>query len=194
MTELEAAAIANEEMQSRGGRPTFCIVATGANSGEPHHSPDDTAIAAGDVVLLDFGCNHGGYESDITRVFCMGKPDAEAEQVYRIVFAAHHAARACIRPGVTCEEIDQAAREVIVAAGYGDQFVHRTGHGIGMQGHEDPYIVAGNTQPVAPGDCFSIEPGIYLAGQFGVRIENIVTVTEDGYSSLNEEPTAVLAN
>ncbi|MBA3726713.1 MAG: M24 family metallopeptidase, partial [Armatimonadetes bacterium] len=138
------------------------------------------------------GCHVDNYLSDITRTVCCGPASDEAKQVYRVVFKAHMAARAAIYPGVTCESIDQAAREVIEAAGYGEYFVHRTGHGIGLMGHEPPHMVAGSTSPLEVGQCFSVEPGIYLPGKFGVRIENIVAVTENGHESLNEEPAAEL--
>lgn len=181
------------EMKRLGGKPTFCIVATGANSAEPHHLTDDTLIREGDVVLLDFGCTFERYQSDITRTVSCGEPtDPEAPQVYEIVYRAHQAARRAIRPGVTGEAIDAAARQVIESAAYGDRFIHRTGHGIGLGGHEEPNIVKGQTTPLQPGACFSIEPGIYLEGRFGVRIENIVTVTEQGHHSLNDEPASTL--
>jgi Xaa-Pro aminopeptidase len=128
------------------------------------------------------------YCSDITRTVAFGRPaDPAAPAVYEIVSQAHWAARDAAEPGVTGEQVDAAARKVITDAGYGPQFVHRTGHGIGLSGHEPPYIVGGNTAPLQPGMCFSIEPGIYLPGRLGVRIENIVTMTPDGVRSLNAE-------
>jgi Xaa-Pro aminopeptidase len=188
-TEQEIANTLFASMQKRGGRPTFCIVGTGANGAEPHHMTSGTKISAGDVVVMDWGCELNRYQSDMTRTVACGNADEEAKKVYRVVHKAHMAARAAIRPGVPAEDIDRAAREVIVEAGYGDYFIHRTGHGIGMSGHEPPNIVAGNAEPVVAGQCFSIEPGIYLPGKFGVRIENIVAVTEDGHESFNEEPS-----
>lgn len=187
-TELDVEGALNAEMRRLGGRPAFCIVATGANGAEPHHLSDETVIKDGDVVVLDFGCTVQGYYSDITRMAAVGKAPPEAQKVYEIVLRAHHAARNAIRPGVTAESIDKAARQVIEDAGYGAQFMHRLGHGIGMRGHEEPNMVAGNTHLLEPGNCFSVEPGIYLPGKFGVRIENIVSVTENGHESLNEEP------
>jgi Xaa-Pro dipeptidase len=182
------------EMKRLGGEPTFCIVATGKNGAEPHHLTDDTVIREGDVVITDFGCHIGGYNSDITRTAACGDAGDEAGNVYRVVYEAQAAARAAIRPGVSCEEIDAAARKVIDGAGYGEYFVHRTGHGIGLRIHEEPYIVHGNTETLAPGNCFSVEPGIYLPGRFGVRIENIVTVNEQGHHSFNAEPSPDLLN
>jgi len=193
MSEKDLAEILKNEMSRHGGTPTFCIVATGANSAEPHHETDDTEIKPGDVVLLDYGCSVSGYNSDTTRVVCFGEPSTEAKKVYDVVFRAQEAGRDVIRAGVPAQEIDRACRKVIQDAGYGDQFVHRTGHGIGLRGHEDPYIVEGNDHPVEIGDCFSVEPGIYLPGKFGVRIENIVTPTENGHDSFNEEPPSQLS-
>ena len=191
-TERKIAARLYAEMEARGGKPTFAIVATGAGGAEPHHLSDDTVLKEGDVVILDFGCAFEGYQSDITRTIAVGYAPEEAEEVYRIVLAAHHAGRDAVRSGVTAGKVDEAARLVIEKAGYGDAFFHRLGHGIGQQGHEEPYIIAGNETVLVPGDCFSIEPGIYLAGRFGVRIENIVTVTDRGCESLNADPAGRL--
>jgi D-alanyl-D-alanine dipeptidase len=126
-----------------------------------------------------------GYGSDTTRTVCVGKPTPEIRQVHEIVRQAQQAAFEAVSPGVACQEIDRVARRVITDAGYGEQFIHRTGHGIGVTTHEPPYMVDGEEQPMQPGMCFSIEPGIYLAGRFGVRIEDIVTVTETGGRRLN---------
>jgi D-alanyl-D-alanine dipeptidase len=139
-------------------------------------------------VVLDFGGRVGGYCSDITRTVAVGKVSTEVHEVHALVAEAQEAAVRTVRPGVAAEDVDRAAREVIAAAGFGDFFIHRTGHGIGLEEHEDPYIVAGNTQPLEVGHCFSIEPGVYLPGRFGVRIEDIVTVTDHGLSRLNEAP------
>jgi Xaa-Pro aminopeptidase len=192
MTEREVADLLKSAMSKRGGSPQFFIVAAGAMGAEPHHISDGTVIRDGDVVICDFGCEVDGYQSDITRTICVGEPSAKAREVYDVVLKAHHAARAVVRPGVTGEEVDAAARKVIDDAGYGDAFFHRTGHGIGMSGHELPNMVQGNTAPLQAGNCFSIEPGIYLAGEFGVRIENIVTCTETGGRSFNAEPESSL--
>jgi Xaa-Pro aminopeptidase len=188
MKESELEGLIMSEMQRLGGKPTFCIVAAGANSAEPHHLSDDTVLREGDVAILDFGCSVGGYQSDITRTVALGRPDPEAERVYDIVHAAHMAGRSAAGPGVPAQEVDRAARKVIRDAGYGEYFMHRTGHGIGLRGHEEPFIVEGNDRSLEPGDCFSVEPGIYMAGRFGVRIENIMTITDTGAESLNAEP------
>jgi len=191
-TEEHVSEALSNEMKRLGGVPTFSIIGAGANGAEPHHLTDKTVIKDGDVIVIDFGCDLDGYQSDITRCACCGKASDEAKKVYDVVLAAHLAARAKIKPGVQAQEIDRAARQVIVDAGYGEFFVHRTGHGIGMRGHEEPYIVEGNDTMLEPGDCFSIEPGIYLPGRFGIRIENIVTVTSGGHESQNVEPAESL--
>ena len=192
MTELEVAGMLLEDMRRLGGTPTFCIAAAGANSAEPHHGSDDTRLQEGDALILDFGCGVAGYQSDVTRTVAVGRAPEELREVYGIVLKAHRAARARIEPGATCQDVDRAARKVIGDCGYGPFFMHRTGHGIGLRGHEEPYITEGNQQPLAPGHCFSIEPGIYLPGRFGVRIENCVACTANGHLSLNQEPPANL--
>jgi Xaa-Pro aminopeptidase len=166
--------------------PTCCF---GANGALPHHHTGDARLRVGDVMVIDVGCLSDHYASDITRTMAfrsVGDPDAA--KIYDLVLKAHMAARAAAVPGVSGEEVDSAARTVITAAGYGDQFMHRTGHGIGISTHEPPYIVKGNQEPLKAGMCFSIEPGIYLANRFGVRIESIVTMTPNGVKSLNAEP------
>lgn len=191
-TETEVADLLAEAMKARGGKPTFAIVATGANGAESHHINDDSKLKHGDVLIMDFGCEVGGYQSDITRTVAIGQASPEAQHAYHIVFAAHMAARAAIRPGIPAADVDAGAREVIAGAGMGELFVHRTGHGIGMRGHEEPFIIGDSDQPLVVGDCFSIEPGVYLPGQFGIRIENIVTVVVNGCESLNVDPEPVL--
>jgi Xaa-Pro dipeptidase len=192
-TELELDQMLQDEMRRLGGKPVFCIVAAGAAGAEPHHLSDSSVIRDGDVVVLDFGCSvEGGYMSDITRVVCVGKASDEAKKVYDIVYRSQAAGRAAIRSGVAAQEVDRAARRVIEDAGYGEFFVHRTGHGLGMRGHEEPYMVEGNTDLLEPGQVFSVEPGIYLPGSFGVRIENIVAATAAGHESLNREPSSTL--
>jgi D-alanyl-D-alanine dipeptidase len=136
-------------------------------------------------VVLDFGGLMDGYGSDTTRTVSVGEPADEAREVHAIVRRAQQAAFEAVRPGVPCAEIDRVARAVITAAGYGEQFIHRVGHGIGVTTHEPPYLVAGEERPLVPGMCFSIEPGIYLPGRFGVRIEDIATVTADGGRRFN---------
>ncbi len=190
LTEREIASKLDTIMRKLGGKPTFAIVAAGAGSAEPHHLSEDIAVEAGQVLLLDFGCEVDHYQSDITRVVHLGPAGEKVRSIYRLVWEAHQAARRLIRPGIACEALDQAARKVISDAGYGEYFMHRLGHGIGMDGHEDPYIVEGNKLPLEPGHCFSIEPGIYLPGEFGIRIENIVAATMDGHDSLNDEPAS----
>lgn len=172
-------------MEDRGGKPTFTVVATGAMGAEPHHGSDATTILIGDVVVCDFGCLLGGYNSDITRVVAVGEPDAEADRVYDAVYRANLAGTSAARVGVARTEVDAAARKVIEEAGYGPYFNHRLGHGIGRHGHEEPNLTPGDLRPLKEGDCFSIEPGIYLPGRFGVRLENIYTLRAHGAVSLN---------
>lgn len=164
----------------------FTVVGSGPNGANPHHEAGDRTILAGDMVVLDFGGLMDGYGSDTTRTVCVGEPTPEMREVHDVVRAAQQTAFEAVRPGVACQEIDRAARRVITEAGFGDRFIHRTGHGIGMTTHEPPYMVEGEVRPTVPGMCFSIEPGIYLAGRFGVRIEDIVTVTDDGGRRFND--------
>jgi len=163
----------------------FTIVASGPNGANPHHDAGERTIAEGDMVVMDFGGLMQGYGSDTTRTVAVGEPAAQMREVHGIVRAAQEAAFEAVQPGIACQEIDRVARRVITDAGYGDEFIHRTGHGIGMTTHEPPYMVEGEERPMVPGMCFSIEPGIYLAGRFGVRIEDIVTVTENGGRRFN---------
>jgi Xaa-Pro aminopeptidase len=169
----------------------FTVVGSGPNGANPHHEAGDRRIEAGDTVVLDFGGLLSGYGSDTTRTVNVGRPSGEVQAVHDIVRRAQQAAFEAVRPGVPCEEIDRVARQVITDAGYGEYFIHRTGHGIGVTTHEPPYMVAGEKQPLVPGMCFSIEPGIYLPGRFGVRIEDIVTVTADGGRRLNNTDHAL---
>ncbi len=163
----------------------FAIVGSGPNGSSPHHSASNRVIEAGDIVVLDFGGRRRGYCSDTTRMFIVGDPTSHNREVHAVVAAAQQAAREVARPGVPCQEIDRAARGVINDAGYGEFFVHRTGHGIGLEVHEHPYIVEGNEVAIEAGMAFSIEPGIYLPGQFGVRLEDIVVATEGGVETFN---------
>jgi Xaa-Pro aminopeptidase len=168
----------------------FTIVGSGPNGASPHHELSDRVVEDGDVVVVDIGgATATGYRSDCTRTYAVGRePGAEVTEWYAVLQAAQAAATAAVRPGVTAEQVDAAAREVIAAAGWGEYFIHRTGHGIGLDTHEAPYIVAGNALPLAPGMAFSVEPGIYLPGRCGARIEDIVVCTEDGVVSVNEGP------
>lgn len=180
-------------MLESGGNESveFAIVGSGPNGASPHHEAGDRVITEGDPIVVDFGGRYRGYNSDTTRMFHVGEPTARYREVHEVVRAAQQAAFDAIRPGVTAEFVDAAARNVIANAGYGDFFIHRTGHGIGLDAHEDPYIVAGNTQQLEPGMAFSIEPGVYLPGEFGVRIEDIVVCTSDGAQRLNNSPRDV---
>ena len=166
----------------------FTIVASGPNAASPHHEVSDRVLQTGDVVVVDIGgTTADGYCSDCTRTYAIGTPPDEFAVYYQVLKQAQEAACESVRPGVTAESVDQAARSIIEAAGYGAAFIHRTGHGIGLETHEDPYIVAGNTELLEPGMAFSIEPGIY-PGQHGARIEDIVICTADGYERLNHTP------
>jgi Xaa-Pro aminopeptidase len=163
----------------------FTVVGSGPNGANPHHEAGDRVIEPGDAVVLDFGGLRFGYGSDTTRTVCVGEPTSQIREVHEVVRRAQQAGVDAVRPGVSCQEIDRAARKIISDAGYGEQFIHRTGHGIGVTTHEPPYMVEGEEQPLVSGMCFSVEPGIYLAGRFGVRIEDIVTVTSEGGKRLN---------
>lgn len=185
MTERELAAIWEQAIVDRGSSPTFpSIVASGPNSANPHHTNTDRKLQAGDLIVMDGGAFYNGYQSDITRTIALGEPSAEARRIYELVKAANAAGRAASRPGATGAEIDRAARAEIEAGGYGPQFLHRTGHGLGIEGHEAPYIVSTNHEPLSVGATFTIEPGIYVAGVGGVRIEDDVVITADGSESL----------
>ncbi|MFJ3232021.1 M24 family metallopeptidase [Streptomyces sp. NPDC086787] len=163
----------------------FTIVASGPNGANPHHEVGDRVIRPGDMVVLDFGGLKDGYGSDTSRTVHVGEPTREEQKVHDTVRAAQEEGFRAVRPGVACQEVDRAARAVITDAGYGEYFIHRTGHGIGVTTHEPPYMIEGEEQPMVPGMCFSVEPGIYLPGRFGVRIEDIVTVTGEGGRRLN---------
>jgi Xaa-Pro aminopeptidase len=170
-------------------RVDFVIVASGPNGASPHHELSDRVIHSGDPVVVDIGGTMpDGYCSDETRTYSVGEPPAEFAAYYEVLLRAQLAACAHVRPGVSAESVDAAAREVISEAGYGELFVHRTGHGIGLETHEEPYIVSGNTELLEPGMAFSIEPGIYLPGQHGARIEDIVVCGETDGERLNLRP------
>jgi Xaa-Pro aminopeptidase len=163
----------------------FTVVGSGPNGANPHHEAGDRRIERGDMVVLDFGGIKDGYGSDTSRTVHVGEPSEEERDVFEIVRRAQQAGYEAVRPGVPCQDIDRAARKVIADAGYGDRFIHRVGHGIGLTTHEPPYMVEGEQHLIEPGMCFSIEPGIYLTDRFGVRIEDIVVATEDGGRRLN---------
>lgn len=164
---------------------TFHIVASGPNAASPHHEPGDRVITGGDCVVIDFGGRLGGYCSDTTRTFHVGEPSAEFVEAFGALRAAQLAGTEAAGPGVAAEDVDRAARQVLEDAGWGDWFIHRTGHGIGLDAHEDPYLVAGNAEVLQPGMAFSIEPGVYLEGSWGMRIEDIVVCTTEGRETLN---------
>jgi Xaa-Pro aminopeptidase len=156
------------------------IAASGPGGSMPHYSRNDRRLRPGDFLVVDMGCKYRGYCSDMTRTFCIGEPDDEQRKVYDIVLEAQKAGEAAVRPGATGQDVDRAARAVINSAGYGAHFINRVGHGVGIAIHESPYIIEGNDIPLQPGNVFSVEPGIYLEGKFGVRIENLVAVRDDG--------------
>jgi Xaa-Pro aminopeptidase len=192
-TEAEVAREVRERLLAEGhDEAEFWIVASGPNSASPHHEPGERVIAAGEPIVIDIGGRLGGYGSDITRTIWVtggdpaNGPDAEFLRLYGVLQAAQAAATAAVRPGIACERIDAVAREQIDAAGYGRNFIHRTGHGIGLEGHEEPYLVAGSAEPLATGMAFSVEPGIYLEGRYGARIEDIVVCGGAGPVTLNE--------
>jgi Xaa-Pro aminopeptidase len=185
-TEREVAAdIAGQIVAQGHARVDFVIVGSGPNAAKPHHEPSDRALAAGDAVVVDIGGTMpSGYCSDCTRTYVLGAPPPELAAYYQVLRDAQEAACASVRPGVSAESVDAVARDAITAAGYGEYFTHRTGHGIGLEVHEDPYIVAGNAEKLEPGMAFSVEPGIY-PGPHGARIEDIVVCTAAGHERLN---------
>lgn len=193
-TEAEVARDVRDALVEEGhDTAEFAIVASGPNSASPHHEPGDRIIAAGEPLLMDIGGRRAGYNSDITRTIWIDDekgdgPDPGFRTIYELTAAGQAAARSAVRPGVTFEALDAAAREVISAGGYGDHFIHRLGHGIGLEVHEEPYAVAGNNEAAVAGNTFSCEPGIYLEGRYGVRIEDAVVCTTTGGESLNESP------
>lgn len=167
----------------------FAIVASGPNAASPHHEPGERLIARGDALVLDIGGTRDGYCSDTTRTAFVGEPPAEFAKLHAALRESQAAACDAVAPGVSAREVDRTARRIIDEAGYGDCFIHRTGHGIGMETHEEPYIVESNADPLQPGDTFSIEPGIYVSGHWGARIEDIVVCTDSGGERLNTTST-----
>jgi Xaa-Pro aminopeptidase len=166
-------------------RVNFAIVGSGPNSASPHHEPGPRRIGAGEAVVCDFGGALDGYCSDITRTVFTGEPPAEFAELYTVLQGAQATAVAAATEGTACEAVDMAARRIIDDAGFGAHFIHRTGHGIGLEEHEHPYLVSGNAEPLVAGNAFSVEPGIYLAGRWGARIEDIVVATRSGPEALN---------
>ncbi|HUQ38906.1 MAG TPA: Xaa-Pro peptidase family protein [Acidimicrobiales bacterium] len=184
--EIEVSRELGERLRAEGHqRVNFAIVGSGPNAASPHHEPGDRVIGTGESVVCDFGGTMDGYCSDITRTVFTGDPPPEFRGLYDVLQEAQAAGVAAARPGTPCEEIDAAARDIIDAAGFGPEFLHRTGHGIGLEEHEDPYLVAGNADLLEPGHAFSIEPGIYVEGRWGARIEDIVVAGDDGPIPLN---------
>ncbi|MEX0579881.1 MAG: Xaa-Pro peptidase family protein [Mycobacterium sp.] len=189
-TEAQVAAEITETIVAEGhSEAAFVIVGSGPHGADPHHECSDRELQPGDIVVVDIGGPvEPGYNSDCTRTYSLGEPSAEIAAQYAVLQRAQAAAVASVRPGVTAEQVDAAARDVLAEAGLGEYFVHRTGHGIGLSVHEEPYIVAGNDLPLAEGMAFSVEPGIYIPGRWGARIEDIVIVTADGASPMNARP------
>ncbi|MBY5161649.1 M24 family metallopeptidase [Salsipaludibacter albus] len=187
-TETEVGRDIAELIRGTHDQVSFVIVASGPNGASPHHELSDRVIEVGDPVVVDIGGVLDGYCSDETRNYVVGDVDPAYRELHDVLEAAQAAGVDAVRPGVTAESVDAAARAVIDDAGWGEQFIHRTGHGIGVDGHEPPWIVAGDVTELAPGMAFSVEPGIYVAGRHGARIEDIVVVTEDGVASANHRP------
>jgi Xaa-Pro aminopeptidase len=198
-TEADVAAEVRQRLVAEGHEiAQFAIVASGPNSASPHHEASERVIGAGEPIVLDIGGTLGGYGSDITRTLWVtggdaaNGPDEQFRHLFGVLHAAQSAATAAVHPDVACEAIDSTARTIIDAEGYGEAFFHRTGHGIGLEGHEEPYLIAGNSLPLRAGMAFSVEPGIYLSGTYGARIEDIVVCGEDGPIVLNEAPRELL--
>ena len=186
-TELDVHRELVERMLEQGHqRSNFAIVAAGPDAASPHHEPSSRIIGDTEVVLCDFGGTMDGYCSDITRMFHVGDPPAEVADAYAALRDAQEQAVRAATVGTPCEEVDATARRALAAAGLADAFVHRVGHGIGTEAHEDPYLVAGNRTRLAPGHVFSVEPGVYLPGRFGLRLEDIVVATDLGPQRCNE--------
>jgi len=191
MTEREVATELTLELYRAGSDPELPfapIVASGPNSAMPHAVPTDRSLQSGDLLIVDWGASARGYFSDLTRTFALGDVDPELESIHRLVVQANSAGRDAVRPGATCASVDAAARQVIESAGYGAAFPHRTGHGLGLEAHEPPFIRGDNPVVLEPGMTFTVEPGVYLSGRGGVRIEDNVVVTEAGADTLTDLP------
>jgi len=189
-TEADVAADIAEAIVAEGhSEVAFIIVGSGPHGADPHHECSDRELRAGDIVVVDIGGPYDpGYNSDSTRTYSIGEPEPEVARRYAVLQRAQRAAVEVVRPGVTAEQVDAAARDVLAEEGLAEAFVHRTGHGIGLSVHEEPYIVAGNALPLQEGMAFSVEPGIYFPGEWGARIEDIVIVTADGVLPVNTRP------
>ncbi len=189
-TEADVAADIAEAIVAEGhSEVAFIIVGSGPNGADPHHECSDRELRVGDIVVVDIGGPYApGYNSDSTRTYSIGEPDPEVARRYAVLQRAQAEAVGAVRPGITAGSVDAVARDVLAAEGLAEVFVHRTGHGIGLSVHEEPYIVAGNEITLEPGMAFSVEPGIYFPGQWGARIEDIVIVTEEGVESVNQRP------
>ena len=188
MTELDVADVVRARFSALGASPLFTIIGAGGNGAMPHHHTGEIALRSGDAVVMDIGAGMDGLSSDITRMAVLGTPPDGYLEVHAIVEAAVQAAMAAARPGVLAKDVDAAARGVITEAGYGPNFLHRTGHGLGVEVHEPPYLTSVSETVLLPGMVFSIEPGIYLQGRFGIRLEEIVILREDGPEILSELP------
>ena len=188
MTERELTRWILERFEAAGDTEPWAVVGAGENSASPHHRSSDRRIGEDQVLLIDCGAFTGGYGSDITRTVFLGEPPADVREVARVVDEARRTGIAAVRAGAIPEAVDRAAREVIERAGYGDFFTHRLGHGVGLEVHEPPNLVAGNREPLHAGNVHSIEPGVYLPGRFGVRIEDLVVVEAGGARLLNRAP------
>ena len=186
LTEKQVAGMLSRELLELGSGPLPFqpIVSAGPNGASPHAVPSDRPLDTGDLLIIDWGATVDGYVSDITRTFAVGEIDEELRRVYRLVREANAAGRRAAQPGASGQEIDRAARTIIDRGGYGEYFIHRTGHGLGLEPHESPQIMEGSEHSLAPGTVFTVEPGIYLPGRGGVRIEDDVLITEDGHRSL----------
>src|SRR5688572_13232191 len=194
MAEKELSSELVVQLLKQGSEPEMPfapIISGGLNSANPHASPTERKLQAGDLLVIDWGATYDGYISDLTRTFAVGEVDDEYKRIYKIVQEANAAGRTAAKPGVPCANVDKAARDVIEKAGYGVYFTHRTGHGIGMEGHEEPYMRGDNMQLLEPGMAFTVEPGIYLPGRNGVRIEDNVVITEDGADVLSDMPREI---
>jgi Xaa-Pro aminopeptidase len=188
MTEIELAAAIKEHFASEGATPAFWIVGAGPNGAFPHHQTGQRRLEEGDAIVIDIGGRKNGFPSDITRMAVVGRPPEGYGQIHTIVERAVEAALKAARPGVLARDVDAAARKIIADAGYGEFFVHRTGHGMGIDGHEPPYITSTSDTVLEEGMVFSIEPGIYMPGRFGIRLEEIVILREDGPEILSSLP------